>query len=55
MICPGTQSALSAPGAPSASNVTGTQATISWSAPVGGQPVRYEVYRQFGTDSDITA
>jgi Cellulose binding domain/Fibronectin type III domain len=49
----GTGSALSAPGAPSVSNVTGTQATISWTPSAGGQPVRYEVYRQFGTDSEL--
>jgi hypothetical protein len=49
----GTRSALSAPGAPSASNVTGTQATISWPASTGGQVSKYEVYRQFGTDSEL--
>ena len=49
----GTQSALSAPGTPSASNVTGTQATISWAPSTGGQASRYEVYRQFGTDSEL--
>ncbi|MDX6390064.1 MAG: hypothetical protein QOJ73_1127 [Streptosporangiaceae bacterium] len=49
----GTSSALSAPGAPSASNVTGTQATISWPASTGGQVSKYEVYRQFGTDSEL--
>jgi hypothetical protein len=49
----GTQSALSAPAAPSASNVTDTQATISWSPSAGGQATRYEVYRQFGTDSEL--
>jgi hypothetical protein len=49
----GTQSALSAPGAPSASNVTGSQATISWSPSTGGAADRYEVYRQFGTDSEL--
>jgi hypothetical protein len=49
----GTRSALSAPGTPSASNVTGTQATISWTPPAGGPVSRYEVYRQFGTDSEL--
>jgi Cellulose binding domain/Fibronectin type III domain len=46
-------SALTAPGQPTASNVTGTQATISWPASTGGQVDRYEVYRQFGTDTEL--
>lgn len=49
----GTQTAVSAPGAPSVSNVTGTQATISWTPSTGGQVDRYAVYRQFGTDSEL--
>ena len=49
----GTESALSAPGAPSASNVTDTQATVSWAPSNGGQADKYEVYRQFGTTSEL--
>ena len=49
----GTASALSAPGAPSASNVTDTQATVSWAPSSGGQVDKYEVYRQFGTTSEL--
>jgi hypothetical protein len=49
----GTQSALSAPGTPSVSNVTGTQATISWTPSTGGQVNSYGVYEQFGTDSEL--
>ena len=49
----GSESALSAPGAPSASNVTGTQATISWSPASSGPVDKYEVYRQNGTDSEL--
>jgi len=49
----GSQSAVSAPGAPSASNVTDTQATISWTPSTGGQVDRYNVYRQFGTNSEL--
>jgi Cellulose binding domain/Fibronectin type III domain len=49
----GTESALSAPGAPSASNVTATQATISWTPSSGGTVDKYEVYRRNGTDSEL--
>jgi Cellulose binding domain/Fibronectin type III domain len=49
----GSGSAVSAPGQPSASNVTDTRATISWPAATGGQVTRYEVYRQFGTDTEL--
>ncbi|MFI5065890.1 MAG: cellulose binding domain-containing protein [Streptosporangiales bacterium] len=49
----GTESALSAPGAPSASNITGTQATISWAPSSGGTADKYEIYRQNGTDSEL--
>ena len=49
----GSQSALSAPGAPSASDVTSTQATISWSPASGGTVDKYEIYRQNGTDSEL--
>ncbi len=49
----GTQSALSAPGQPTAASVTGSQATVSWTPSTGGQAVRYEVYKQFGTNSEL--
>jgi hypothetical protein len=49
----GTESALSAPGSPSASNVTATQATISWTPSSGGTVDKYEVYRRSGTDSEL--
>ncbi len=44
-------STLSAPGQPTASGVSATSATISWPAATGGSVVRYEVYKQFGTNS----
>jgi len=47
--------ALTAPGSPSASNVTGSQATISWTPSTGGAVTRYEVYRQVGTTSELLA
>jgi len=50
---PGTESALAAPGAPAASDVTATQATISWTPAAGGTVDKYEVYRQNGTDSEL--
>jgi hypothetical protein len=49
----GSQSTLTAPGAPSVSNVTDTQATVSWSPSGGGQVDKYGVYRQFGTTSEL--
>ena len=49
----GTGSALSAPGSPTASDVTATQATISWTPATGGAVDKYEVYRQNGTDSEL--
>jgi hypothetical protein len=49
----GSQSALTAPGSPSVSNVTDTQATVSWTPSTGGQVTRYSLYRQFGTDSEL--
>lgn len=49
----GTGSALSAPGSPAASDVTATQATISWTPSSGGTVDKYEVYRQNGTDSEL--
>ncbi|GAA2006073.1 cellulose binding domain-containing protein [Catenulispora subtropica] len=47
-------STLTAPGAPHV-QVTGTQATVSWTAPAAGTATRYEVYRQFGTTSELLA
>jgi Cellulose binding domain/Fibronectin type III domain len=49
----GSQSTLTAPGSPSVSNVTDTQATVSWSPSAGGQVDKYDVYRQFGTNSEL--
>lgn len=49
----GSQSALTAPGSPSVSGVTDTQATVSWTPSAGGQVDRYGVYEQFGTDSEL--
>jgi cellulose binding protein with CBM2 domain/fibronectin type III domain protein len=49
----GTESALTAPGSPAASNVTATQATISWTPASGGAVDKYEIYRQNGTDSEL--
>jgi len=49
----GTEAALTAPGSPTASNVTDTQATVSWTPSSGGQVDKYEVYRQFGTNSEL--
>jgi hypothetical protein len=48
-------STLTAPGSPSVSHVTGTQATVSWTPSAGGTATRYEVYRQFGTTSELLA
>jgi Cellulose binding domain/Fibronectin type III domain len=50
---PGSEAALSAPGSPSVSNVTNSQATVSWTPSLGGQVDKYNVYRQFGTDSEL--
>ena len=49
----GSESALTAPGAPSAGNVTATQATVTWSPSAGGPVDKYDVFRQFGTDSEL--
>jgi hypothetical protein len=49
----GSESALTAPGAPSASSVTATQATVTWSPSSGGPVDKYDVFRQFGTDSEL--
>jgi Cellulose binding domain/Fibronectin type III domain len=51
----GTQSALSAPGAPHVTAATDTSATVSWTPAIGGRAVRYEVYRQNGTTSELLA
>jgi hypothetical protein len=49
----GTESSLTAPGTPSVSHVTATQATVTWSPSGGGQVDKYDIYRQFGTDSEL--
>lgn len=49
----GSESALTAPGSPSVSNVSATQATVSWTPSSGGQVDKYNVYEQFGTDSEL--
>jgi Cellulose binding domain/Fibronectin type III domain len=49
----GTESALTAPGSPSVSNVTASQATVSWAPSGGGTADKYNVYEQFGTDSEL--
>ncbi|HEY0807924.1 MAG TPA: cellulose binding domain-containing protein, partial [Pseudonocardiaceae bacterium] len=46
---------LTAPGSVSVSNVTGSQATISWAPSSGASVTRYEVYRQVGTTSELLA
>jgi hypothetical protein len=45
--------ALTAPGSPTATGVTGDQATVGWTPSAGGHVVRYEVYRQFGTNAEL--
>jgi hypothetical protein len=35
--------------------VTDTSATVSWTPSTGGQVTRYEIYRQFGTTSELVA
>ncbi|WP_245594614.1 cellulose binding domain-containing protein [Actinospica robiniae] len=47
--------ALSAPGTPSVSNISGSSATLSWGASTGGSVVRYEIEEQYGTTSDRLA
>ncbi|HET9171844.1 MAG TPA: cellulose binding domain-containing protein [Actinospica sp.] len=47
--------ATGAPGSPAVSQVGATSATVTWAAPSGGQPVRYEVEQQYGTDSQLLA
>jgi cellulose binding protein with CBM2 domain/fibronectin type III domain protein len=46
---------LTAPGSPAVSQVTGSGATVSWTPATGATVTRYEVYRQFGTDSELLA
>ncbi|HEY3749941.1 MAG TPA: cellulose binding domain-containing protein [Pseudonocardiaceae bacterium] len=48
-------SALTAPGNPTSSDVTGDHATVSWTPSTGGHVVRYEVYRQVGTNNELLA
>ncbi len=43
--------ALTAPADPTVSDVTATNATISWRPATGGTVTRYAVYQQFGTNS----
>jgi hypothetical protein len=43
--------ALTAPGSPTAADVTADGATISWLPSTGAAVARYEVYQQFGTNS----
>jgi hypothetical protein len=49
----GAHGVLTAPGSPSATDISGDQATVSWAPSTGGHVVRYEVYRQFGTDAEL--
>jgi hypothetical protein len=44
---------VTAPGSPTVSGISGGQATVSWMPSTGGAVDRYEVYRQFGTDSEL--
>jgi hypothetical protein len=46
---------LTAPSSPAVSQLSATGATISWAPSSGGAVTRYEVYRQFGTDSELLA
>jgi hypothetical protein len=48
-------SALTAPGSPTITDVTATGATVNWAPSTNGSPVRYEVYKQFGTNSELLA
>lgn len=47
--------ATGVPGSPTVTQVGATTATVNWTAPSSGQPVRYEVEQQFGTDSQLLA
>ncbi|MBM9503390.1 cellulose binding domain-containing protein [Actinacidiphila acididurans] len=51
----GTTATLSAPGAPKVTAADDTSATVSWTPATGGTATRYEVYRQFGTTSELLA
>lgn len=51
----GTSTALTPPGSPKVASATDTTATLSWASSTGGTPVRYEVYRQQGTTSELLA
>ncbi|HEU5353090.1 MAG TPA: cellulose binding domain-containing protein [Actinocrinis sp.] len=48
-------SALTAPSSPSVSNITGSQATVSWTPSAGGHVDRYEVIQQVGTITNVLA
>jgi cellulase/cellobiase CelA1 len=48
-------STLTAPGSATVSQVSDTQATVSWTPSAGGTATRYEVYRQNGTTSELLA
>jgi hypothetical protein len=49
----GTSSALSAPGAVRVTAATDTTATVAFGPSTGGAVTRYEVYRQYGTTSEL--
>jgi hypothetical protein len=49
----GTTATVSAPGAPKVTAADDTSATVSWTPSTGGTVTRYEVYRQFGTTSEL--
>lgn len=49
----GAGSGLSAPGSPAVSDVANGNATISWTPSTGGTVTRYEVFQQFGQDSQL--
>ncbi|OLE24814.1 MAG: alpha-L-arabinofuranosidase [Catenulispora sp. 13_1_20CM_3_70_7] len=44
---------LSGPGQPTVSGITAGDATVSWTPSTGGQAMRYEVYEQHGTTSQL--
>jgi cellulase/cellobiase CelA1 len=51
----GHTASVGTPTSPSATQVGATSATINWSTPSSGTAVRYEVYRQVGTTSELLA
>jgi hypothetical protein len=51
----GHTASVGTPASPSATQVGATSATINWSAPNSGTAVRYEVYQQLGTTSELLA